>query len=909
MSKPRRFRRVLRWCAVAMLVLLLLAAGVTWWAHRHLARLIVASFNRTYPGLELSVKTVAMSGTGELNLKTAKVRVRRDGTEVLSVPSAQIRFSWDGMRAHFIREIVIENPRFHLTDALLAALPAGGGSGDGGVPWRIGHLAVKGGTGRVDLAALPEARFRFQTELNEGDGVNLTEISGLSVRTRGDAVEVLAVPSLKVRASVADLRRQMIREVVIDAPRIALTDQLLAALPADSEAKPEAPAWTLERLTVSGGQARVDLAAWPRAEFGFEAQLREKQMIGGTPAEMELSALRVRLRPDDAEALSIKSVRARMTLEGLRARRVREVVIEEPVVTVTDALLAAFSAPAAKPDAGGSAEGGPSWTLDRLAVSGGRAGVDLAGAPLVQFGFQARAGDDVLPPREPGELQAAVDFTDIAFRARNAGLEPFLRVPAVRTKFRVPEVLREHRLAWVQVEQFDFRFNKAFRDLIARGEKPALPAKAPAVKAAPAKRSRPFGIGELLVNDGTIHLDELGLGIPSIDCRVNTSFRNLALAPDAGEGGQELQTIELSRIALTSPLDPFVPVLSLDTIFIRFTLAGIWRREIEEVAIVGARLDIGPDLFWYIDRVQKNESAAPAVAAPVEDAGPDWQIRRFSATAGQLFLAFEGRSELALPMPFESHAENLNFRKLSDLRLKLNIDMPVQDYDYPGYELTLRGVGGRVEFSLPPAAGANNVVNTLRLRDVRWKQFRGSECYLDVTYDERGIYGNLGGKCYGGVMRGQFNFLLGGGSPWNGWVSGTRMDLKPITDALSPEKFSLSGPADFRLTVSARATEIDTVVGDFSAKRSGNLRIGKIDDIIKELPGDWSGVKRGLSRISLETLRDFAYETAHGDFRFHGRAGAMHLDLRGPGGSRKVDVEFHDAPPPPNGGRVTARQP
>ena len=894
---------MLRWCAVGVLILLLAAAGATWWAHRHLARLIVGSFNRTYPGLEMSAKGVALTGTDELNLKTVRVLVRSDGSEVLKVPAAKIRFSWREMRAHFIREIVVENPRFKVTDALLAALPSGGSGGSDEVPWKIGHLGITGGSGRVDLRGFPTAGFGFRVEFSEAVGANEIEVARLSVRSRADGAEVVALASVKVQASVEDLRRQRIREVIVDAPRVAVTDGLLALLPAKGGGDSATPAWTVERVAINRGQAGIDLAAWPRMDFGFAAQLREKQLVGGTPMEVALSAVRVRLRKDEVEALSIPAIKAKATLEGLRAHKLREVVVEEPRVFVSDALLASFSsAPVANEPAVAEA----AWTLDRLALNGGHASVDLEGAPLVEFGFAAQAGDDLLPPREPGELQAAVDFTDLAVRARGAALEPFLRVPTVRAKLRLPEVQREHRVAWVQVEQFDFRYNQIFRELIASGTKPALP---PAAKAAPARPVRPFSIGELLVTDGAIHLDDLGLGIPSVDCRVNTAFRNLAFAPDAGEGGQELQTIELSRIALTSPLDPFVSVLSLDTVFVRFTLAGIWRREIEEVAIIHPRLEIGPDLFWYIDRVQKNESARPAGAAPAVDAGPAWQIKKFAATSGELVLALEGQSALALPMPFESHAENLNFRELSDLRLKLNIDMPVQDYDYPGYELTLRCVGGRVEFSLPPARGANNVVNTLRLREVRWKQFRGSDCFLDVTYDEHGIYGNLGGKGYGGLLRGQFNFLLGAGSPWNGWVSGTRMDLKPITDALAPEKFSLTGPADFRLTVAARATDIEKVAGDFSATRSGQLRIGKIDDIIKNLPGDWSGVKRGLSRISLETLRDFTYDTAHGNFRFHGREGALHLDLRGPGGSRKVEFDFHDEPAARKGARVAAQQP
>lgn len=901
MNEPSRFRRVMRWCIYGLVFLLLAGAGGLWWAHRHLAKLIVGSFNRTYPGLEMSAKAAVLSGFDELALKSVRVRARRDGSEVLKVPAARMRFSWRELRSHFIREIVIERPGFKVTDALLAALPAGDHGGGEPVPWRIGHLAVKGGTGRVDMAAWPVARFGYEVEWTEGDGPNHITVTGLSVRTRPDGAEVLALPTVKVQASLEDLRRQRIREVVVDSPRVAVTDRLLESLPAKSGGDSAVPAWTVDRLSLRAGQGSVNLAALPRADFGFAVELGEKASDGAAPVSLALSALQVRVRGEAALALAIPSVQVQATLDGLRAKTVREITIAEPNLVVTDALLAAFPAAAETPSADRPASA--PWALQRLTLTGGRARVDLAGAPLVQASFGARLGDDLLPPREPGELQGGVDVTDIAVRARGRGLEPFLRVPTMRAKFRLPELQRDRRVAWVQVEGFDFRFNKVFRDLIASGEKPTLPAGA---KAAPEKPAPPFRIGELLVKDGGIRLDDLGLGLPSIDCRVNTAFRNLALAPDAGAGGQELQTIELSRIALTSPLDPFVSVMSLETIFIRFTLAGIWRREIEEVAILRPRIDIGPDLFWYIDRVQKTESAPAAEAPAVADAGPDWRIKKFSATSGQLFLALEGRSEVALPMPFESHAENLNFQKLSDLRLKLSIEMPEQNYDYPGYELALRGVAGRVEFSLPPEKGANNLVNTVRLREVRWKQFQGRDCYVSVTYDERGIYGHLGGKAYGGQVNGQFNFLLASGSPWNGWLSGTRIELGPITDALAPEKFSLSGPASFHVSASARGKEIERVIGDFFATRGGRLSIGKIDDIIKELPGDWSGVKRGLSRISLEALRDFAYDKAHGHFRFHGREGALHLDLRGPDGSRKFEFDFHDAPPRRPGKRVAA---
>jgi hypothetical protein len=64
-----------------------------------------------------------------------------------------------------------------------------------------------------------------------------------------------------------------------------------------------------------------------------------------------------------------------------------------------------------------------------------------------------------------------------------------------------------------------------------------------------------------------------------------------------------------------------------------------------------------------------------------------------------------------------------------------------------------------------------------------------------------------------------------------------------------------------------------------------------------------------LSRISLETLRDFSYDTAHGDFHFTGLVGAVHLDLQGPSGGRKVEMNFREAEPTAKGSRVATTRP
>jgi hypothetical protein len=451
--------------------------------------------------------------------------------------------------------------------------------------------------------------------------------------------------------------------------------------------------------------ARIPIFSSPRK------QSRSPPPAEGGAIELALAALRVRLRGDDADTLTIPTARVAGTLAGLGRGELRELVIVQPRVNVTDRALAWRPPPmgerasarahderdAAREDAR-PPSAFPPWKIGRLAITGGHGRVDLAGAPLAEFGFGTRWQEAAA---ESAELQS-VEVLDLSLRTRQAGVEPFLRVPAIRAEFRFADLLQQRRLARVRVEHLDFRYNTAFRELILSRAKPVpieKPATAPetglpptqATSVAPssstswrvqagsgagappvasragaspapagrgAQPTLPAGgapaplpgmtTGELRLIDGRIHLDDLGVGVPGIECRVQTAFRELALVPGGGVGGHELQTIELSKIALRSPLDPFVTVLDLDAVFIRFTLAGIWRREIEEVAIVRPTLAVGPDLSWYIDRVQQNQSD-PAAPPAIADDGPPWAIRMFSAEAGQLVLALEGQTRLALP--------------------------------------------------------------------------------------------------------------------------------------------------------------------------------------------------------------------------------------------------------------------
>jgi hypothetical protein len=889
--------------------LLLVAGGGAWWTRRHLSKIFVTAVERAWPGLTISARSVALSRPGELRFESIRLRVAGADQDAFSVRAATIHFGWAELSRHFIRDVTLERPQVLLDDRTIESLNVAMGGGKaavGDVPWQVGRISIVGGGAVVDLAAWPRLSLDVSAEIPAAHSAGVTaparvRLGRVRIQARGEQEEAVFIPTLSASFVPGELREARIRELRVDSPRIAVNDALLKLLPRPAVGNEPAPAWRFDHLAIEKGEVRVDVSTLPRLRGGFAIHADAAPGHAEETFAVDIAHFSARLREDASELLSIAAARVVASPGDLQAKRIRELTVQDPHLQVTDAAVALLQS---KPDASGSATApGPAagWTLNRVLIKGGQARVDISGAPLAECGFGLHMANAVVAPDGPDELQS-LEIRDLALRPRDQALEPFLSVPSVRAEFRVPELLRTGRIARLQVEHLDFRYNSRFREMIDRGGKPRVTPTAAANPAAAGPPGPPISITECRLVDGQVHLNDLGLGIPPIDFRLNTAFRDLALSTDAGAAGHELQSVELSQIALSSPLDPFFHVLKLDSLFVRFTLAGLWRREIEEVEIIHPVIAIGPDLFWYVDQVQKNAAGPPHVAT-LPDMGPSWSVRRFNATSGQLVLALEGQRSLAVPMPFESHAEDLNFRHLADLRLKLAIDMPEQDYHYPGYELSLLGVRGRLEFSLPPKEKANNVVNTLHLREIRWKNYRTRESFLDVTYDVRGIYGHFGGKAYTGLFNGQFNFLLDDQSSWNGWISGEHIDLKQVTGILAPEKFSLDSPANFRLSLSAHATEFEQVAGDFAASKPGRLQIRKLNDLIEALPADWSGLKRGLARISLEALRDFAYEAARGDFHFHHRTGALHLDLRGAAGSRRITVQVHDddepgSPPP-----------
>ncbi|MCX7868848.1 MAG: hypothetical protein N2322_02750, partial [Terrimicrobiaceae bacterium] len=387
---------------------------------------------------------------------------------------------------------------------------------------------------------------------------------------------------------------------------------------------------------------------------------------------------------------------------------------------------------------------------------------------------------------------------------------------------------------------------------------------------------------------GEVAIEGLRVRIPSsaalpagVSFTINTSLKSIGLGEVAGAVAREKQFVEFEDVAIRSPLDPLATVLSIRALGCEFTLAGLAAREIELLTITSPTLHVGEDLFWYMDA---REAGAEGV---------DWKVRRVIVVDGRLLIGSGGSSALGLPLRFRSTASDVSLGSLASLRADLTLEIPSRDYEFPSYELEFTTSAGELRLAYPPATGAKNLVGTVRMPSIRWRQFQASDGWVTVTFDRKGINGRFGTAFYRGYLNGGFSFLFHPETPWIGWVAGTRLDLRRLTRAIAPDRFLMSGRLGFQAAVDASGAEVRRVKGSLVAASGGRVEIPKLDELLAAIPSDWPALRQSGAELALRTLRDFDFESGKGEFWFAGGRGRLGLELRGPAGSRKVDVVLH----------------
>jgi len=525
---------------------------------------------------------------------------------------------------------------------------------------------------------------------------------------------------------------------------------------------------------------------------------------------------------------------------------------------------------------GSSGGGGIGWEIDEVIIERGyvwaenfgESGVDLsAGINGTLTSFGPAQGDQLHQLRVDNFYLASHD---------PAGSLPVMGAGLSQLNFTVAG-LQQGRVSGVRVDGGWMIAGEGFERLMEEGE--FAPAREP---------GGALVIESLDLVEMQVRPDGLPGGLPAISLQVNTALRDVPFGAVADELGEIRHQVEFSDIELLSPTDPLRRAVTVRSAFVIFTLAGLAKRDLEEVKLIGPTVYVGEALFEYM---QAADEPAKEPAAVQESEG--WNVDTLRVNFGRVVIAVGGRSQVGLPLAFHTMVRNLSLSSLAGLNVEFVLEVPEEDYDFPAYDLSLGRVRGDLLFNYPPDVLRNNLVNVVKFGRARWRNFQASDLWVSVTFDRKGINGDFGGRAYRGYVNGGFSFFLQPDSPWTGWITGQDVDLAPLTADGAPQHFVMDGLVDFKVEANGCAAVVERVRGEASGQGKGRMVVNKLNDLLSSLPPDWTALKSELGRVSLETLRDFDYTEARSEFWFVGKQGIIDIRMKGLAGSRNFELVFH----------------
>lgn len=481
-------------------------------------------------------------------------------------------------------------------------------------------------------------------------------------------------------------------------------------------------------------------------------------------------------------------------------------------------------------------------------------------------------------------------IADLKARVPKRANLPVLSLEKVEVVAILPEMWRSRRLESIQLKGGQIEVGEALMTLFS-GEAAVVEDK---VDAAVSR----WTAGKVEMEKLGVTLMSIAPGLPPVRFDVTFTANETPLDLDGLAENVEPQRVVLTRLRIPSPYDPLRTVAEMDVIHVNYTLDGLLHRRIDRVDIISPLLYVGEDLFWYVEnyrKLMKGEVPLPDVnlgpPPPQKPSAQAWKVDTLAVVDGRLLLAPKGvpLKGFGKPFPFSFTS------RLESGQLDAVFDIPTDNYTLQDLKLEFRRMKGQVRFNLPMKDRNNNLTETFTVEQLRWKQLHVEDAHLSVTYDAHGIYGIFGGAGYDGYINGAFDIYLDESYTWDGWVSGVGVDLGPVTTALFPEYFLLDGVVEGKIVATGNMKELYQADAEFKNRSRGMFSIAALNDMIDRLPPVMKGdLSDQITRMGLETLRDFRYDSVDGKARLYGREGRGHLRFAGPYGARNIEVNVYD---------------
>ncbi|MFA7344185.1 MAG: hypothetical protein WC003_07785 [Terrimicrobiaceae bacterium] len=588
------------------------------------------------------------------------------------------------------------------------------------------------------------------------------------------------------------------------------------------------------------------------------------------PGRLVVHKFVLRDRVSGVELLRVDSGDVVFSFDDLRRRQLGEIRLVHPVIRISPGLFRIL------PSGGVGGEGSlPPWAARRIVCDYAEVLYEGFGPTSPSVGLKC-AFDWSEPGSDPAK---PLGLTAWDIRVSTPGYpEDFLVLDRVDLRFTMRGILGKHEVAGVDVVGGRLVLGAALQQILS----------GPPSSSQSAHPAATWKISRLVLGGLGVRFEDKRETAANISFQIHTTLTDLSLSEAAGEIGGREQTVEIADMEILSPYDPLTKVFTLRRVFLKFTLGGLLHNELAGVTILQPTIYVGPDLFWYMEDAQSRlaEKTGPAP-------GPSWKIGTLKVDDGHLVVGSGGRAKYGIPLGFHADAQDIALDNLATLKFQTAFHILPGTTAFPGYQLVVSTKEGDLRFAYPPEKNENNLVGKVFFDKLRWRQYESSDAWLSATFDRSGINGGFGGRAYGGYLKGGFSFLFEENAPWIGWLSGNKIDLARFTGVIAPQNFRMTGPLDFKLQMDAFGRRIERVKGKFGAPKPGHMNIGKLDDLLANIPGTWSNLKKSGTRLVLETLRDFDYTKAGGDFWFVENQGILGLKLQGPLGSRNFEVVLH----------------
>ena len=504
--------------------------------------------------------------------------------------------------------------------------------------------------------------------------------------------------------------------------------------------------------------------------------------------------------------------------------------------------------------------------------------------------------------RRAGEAAYTATLSDVVCRGADLAQPPIAEVRQIVAKV-APASLRDRVVDALEVTGAGIEIGAGLRSLQGEGNSRADAGRA-AISPSSAEPAPAWRIGRAAVAESRVRLVGLLEKLEPVEFGLGLELKDFPLSEEGLRQRTETQRVELSKIRVNSVFggSGVLPVATMNTVFLEFSPAGLLDRRLERVEVLSPVIYVGDPLFWYVEHVRKlaagegdapGPGAADAAEAAVTPAEKPWSIGTVDAHFGQLRFAFKGSELDALPpLPFSCST------KLDEGKVDLVLDVPRETWR-PSTRMPLEidVEEGTSVFNLPVATRDNNLVQLFRASEVRYDQFKVRNVYLSTTYDKNGAYAQFGGELYGGYVRGGFDLYADDNMSWDFWfASDGKVDVAPVTAALTPEYLRMTGRAKFEMKAYGDVVtgSLYNATGHFSTEGGGEMTITGLDPLKEKMPELWSQLQRSLTVAGISALRDFPFDTCTGDFQLYGREGDLKLKIDGPRGVRLIEVRSHD---------------